>query len=181
MTETAVEIEKAAQPTLQQYPNAVHLTVASAKRSIKFYRDKLGFTLCHCYPDTKQPVWASLVLDRQNVMVGELVSPEAGKEMGMSKDERNWLKKESKAFAKHEHGVGVAVYLHVADVDRYCRALKKRRVPAVVPLKTQFYGIRDFTVEDPDGYRLVFYMPIEGHCTETHDGESCSASGDDAH
>jgi hypothetical protein len=26
--------------------------------------------------------------------------------------------------------------------------------------KTQFYGLRDYMVEDPDGYQLSFYTPV---------------------
>jgi uncharacterized glyoxalase superfamily protein PhnB len=142
------------------YPISVHLSVESVKKSIKFYRDKLGFTLRQCYPDEKRPVWASLVLGGQSVMVGACPTPEMAKEMGASKDEVQRCKKELKAFEKHPHGVGVAVYLEVADVDALHRSCKKKRLPLVTPLESHFYGLRDFTLEDPDGYRLVFYTSV---------------------
>ena len=57
-------------------------------------------------------------------------------------------------------GVGVACYLQVANVDAFARRLKKRRVKALLPPKTQFHGIRELQVVDLDGYRLVFYTPV---------------------
>jgi uncharacterized glyoxalase superfamily protein PhnB len=140
-------------------PNSVHLTVADPKRSIRFYVEKLGFELRECWPDAKKPMWASLALDGQVVMLG--APPDAAKlaEMGATKAEVRHARKTAKAFKKHRHGVGVALYLAVPDVDAHHRAVRKKRVEVLLEPKTWFYGIRDFTLADPDGYQLVFFMP----------------------
>ncbi len=142
-----------------QHPNSIHLTVEDPKRSIRFYCEKLGFELKQSWPDKKNPLWANLILDRQSVMVGVLMNPDDGKDMGCSKEELRLLKKDVKAFKKHKHGVGVQVYICVKDVDAHARSAKKKRVAFVTEPKTQFYGIRDYQLMDPDGYRLVFYSP----------------------
>ncbi len=158
-----------------KYPNAVHLTVSDVKKSIKFYTEKLGFTLKECYPDPKKPLWASLVLDKQVVMLGALMTAEGAKEMGCSKEELALLKSDTKAFNKGAHGVGVAIYICVSDVDAHHKIAKKKRVEMVTGLKTQFYGIRDYTAQDPDGYRLVMYTPTVQAC-DTPTDASCATT-----
>ena len=34
--------------------------------------------------------------------------------------------------------------------------------PVVMPLKTQFYGMREFAVTDPDGHILTFAERVSG-------------------
>lgn len=143
------------------YPNSIHLTVADIKKSIKFYTEKLGFTLDRTFPDPKKPVWAALVLDRQCVMLGAPMSPEAAKEFGMSKEEVAMVKKDARAFTKSAHGVGAAFYVCVPDVDAHHKAAKKKRVEILAQPKTQFYGLREYQALDPDGYRFVFYTRTE--------------------
>jgi hypothetical protein len=49
----------------------------------------------------------------------------------------------------------------VPDVDGYHAKLRSQGVKGISSPKTQFYGIRDFVVRDPDGYRLTFYSPVQ--------------------
>ena len=47
-----------------QFPILIGFTATDIKTSIAFYRDRLGFTLKECWPDEKNPLHASLLLDR---------------------------------------------------------------------------------------------------------------------
>lgn len=147
-------------PDSDHYPNAPYLTVADPKRSIRFYT-RLGFSLGNCWPDAKKPHYASLVLDRQVVMVGCSLTEKQGREMGVAKAELRRMKKEHKAFKKHRHGVGVQLYLRVPDADAHHRLALKRKVEVARTPTTHFYGIRDYIVADPDGYQLVFFSPAQ--------------------
>ncbi len=142
------------------YPNSVHLTVADIKKSIKFFTDKLGFKLTGTHPNEKKPIWASLTLDNQSVMLGTTLAPEAAKAMGMSKEEIDMCKKESKAFAKGPHGVGAVFYFCVPDVDAHHKVAKKKKAEVLFAPKTQFYGLREYLLQDLDGYRFIFYTRI---------------------
>ena len=150
----------AARKPKQQHPNSVHLTVASVPRAIRFYEERLGFKLVERHPADK-PVWASMVLDGQAVMLGELPSLQEARQLGMDQEEIEVLKQDARAFARGPLGVGVTVFVAVADVDAFARKLKKRRTKPLLPPKTQFYGLRELQVADLDGYRLVFYSPAE--------------------
>lgn len=142
----------------QRHPNAIHLTVANVPRAARFYEEKLGFKLVELFPSEK-PVWASLVFDGQAVMLGELPSLQEARQFGMDQEEIEVLKQDARAFARGGPGVGVSYYVKVKDVDAFARKLKQRRLKPLLPPKTQFYGIRDLTVTDQDGYRIVFYAP----------------------
>jgi uncharacterized glyoxalase superfamily protein PhnB len=142
------------------HPNALHLTVANVPRSVRFYVDKFGFKLAETFPDTGQPVWASLRLGKQTVMLGELPTLQEARQLGMDQAEIEQLKQDARQFARGAPGVGVAYYLEVANVDSFARRLKRKRLKPLLPPKTQFYGLRDCQVADPDGYRLVFYTRV---------------------
>lgn len=144
-----------------QHPNSVHLTVSSVLKSLKFYREKLGFKVNECYPSAKKPVWANVTLGDQAVMLGQLPSLADARQFGMDAAEVELLKRDAKAFARGGAGTGVLIYLQVADVDAFCKRVRRKTVKPLTKVKTQFYGIRDFQVEDPDGYRLVFYTRTE--------------------
>ncbi|MBL8753838.1 MAG: VOC family protein [Planctomycetes bacterium] len=135
-------------------------------RSARFYEEKLGFTLSESFPPEK-PVWASLVLDGQAVMLGELPSLAEARQLGMDQEEIEVLKQDARAFARGAPGVGASCYLMVKNVDAFAKKLKQRRVKPLLPPKTQFYGVRELQVEDLDGYRLVFYSPAKPPAAET--------------
>jgi uncharacterized glyoxalase superfamily protein PhnB len=141
------------------HPNAVHLTVASVLRAARFYEEKLGFKSVQTFPDEK-PVWAKLALGAQVVMLGELPSLQEARQFGMDQEEIDVLKQDARAFARGTPGTGVGCYLEVPNVDAFARRLKKRRVKPLLPPKTQFYGLRELQIVDPDGYRLVFYTRV---------------------
>jgi uncharacterized glyoxalase superfamily protein PhnB len=42
------------------------------------------------------------------------------------------------------------------DIDKYYNELKDKGVKIVVDIKDEPYGIRDFGIEDIDGYKLTF-------------------------
>ena len=52
-------------------------------------------------------------------------------------------------------GSGV-VYIFCDEVDDYCATLKARGALIQSPPQDQPYGMREFTVADPDGNHLVF-------------------------
>lgn len=151
------------------YPLSVHLTVANIKKSIKFFTEKLGFSLENTFPNPKKPIHASLVLDRQSIMLGTSMSADDGKKLGMSKDELAIVRRDSKAFAKSAHGVGISLFVCVPDVDAHHKVAKKKKVDILSAPKTQFYGLREYVAEDLDGYRFVFYTQVAQEAPKTDD------------
>jgi uncharacterized glyoxalase superfamily protein PhnB/predicted pyridoxine 5'-phosphate oxidase superfamily flavin-nucleotide-binding protein len=52
-------------------------------------------------------------------------------------------------------------YARVSDVDALHAELVGRGAKLVQPLEVQPYGMRDFSVESPEGHRLMFGAPVE--------------------
>jgi hypothetical protein len=103
-------------------------------------------------------------------MLGAAMDPEKVGEMcGHDPEALPIYKKAADAFKKHPAGVGIHIYVAVDDVDAYDKTIRGRKVKPLREPKTQFYGIREIHVDDPDGYRLVFHTPVKM--------ESCQSCG----
>lgn len=145
----------------RQFPIMLGLTVADMQKSLSFYRQQLGFQLKECWPSEAEAKWASLVLDGQTIMLGQAMPAAMSEQMhGDNKPAGKFWGRQAALFAEHPHGAGVVCYLTVADVDAYAEQVKGRGLQLELPPTSQFYGLRDFVVTDPDGYVLTFYQPI---------------------
>lgn len=149
---------------------AVGLTCRDMAASVAFYRDQLGFTMKESWPDENAPMWCNMLLGGQSVMLGGAMDPEQLGEMcAHDPGALPIAQKLAEAFRDHPAGVGVSVYLEVDDVDAFDRTVRDRGVTPLREPVTQFYGIREILVDDPDGYRLVFYTAVAM--------ESCQSCG----
>lgn len=113
------------------------LSVRNMKETIEFYTNSLGFKLGMCFPDANNPEYADLSKDGMVLMVIP------AKNLGIGDEEKL--------------GIGVNLYMQIdGDIDEYYRELRSRGVDISVDIKNEPYGIRDFTVEDVNGYNLTF-------------------------
>jgi len=113
------------------------LAVRNMKQTIQFYRDSLGFKMGMVFPDADNPEYADLSKDGMVVMLVP------AKNVGIG--------------SKQRLGIGVNLYMQIdGDIDEYCNELKNKGVKVVVDIKDEPFGIRDFTVEDINGYKLTF-------------------------
>ena len=113
------------------------LAVRNMKQTIEFYKNSLGFKMGMAFPDADNPEYADLSKD------GMVLMFIPAKNVGIGKEEKL--------------GVGVNIYMQIdGDIDEYYNELKNKGVKIVVDIKDEPYGIRDFMVEDIDGYKLTF-------------------------
>ena len=113
------------------------LAVRDVKQTIQFYRDSLGFKIGMTFPVADNPEYADLSKD------GMVLMFIPAENIGIGREEK--------------FGVGVNIYMQIdGDIDKYYNELKGKDVKIVVDIKDEPYGIRDFTIEDIDGYRLTF-------------------------
>jgi len=113
------------------------LAVRDMKKTIEFYRNQLGFELGMCFPDANDPEYADLTKDEVVLML----IPAA--DLGISPEDKL--------------GTGVNLYLQIdGDIDEYHDQLTQRGVKIAAEIKDEPFGIRDFTVEDINGYQITF-------------------------
>jgi uncharacterized glyoxalase superfamily protein PhnB len=113
------------------------LAARNMKKTIEFYKNSLGFKVGLAFPDINNPEYVDLSKDGMVLMF----IPTAN--LGIGSEEKL--------------GTGVNLYMAIdGDIDEYYQELKKKGVRIAVDIKDELYGIRDFTVEDVDGYKLTF-------------------------
>lgn len=113
------------------------LAVRDVKRAIQFYRDSLGFKMGMVFPDADNPEYADLSKDGMVIMLIP------AKNAGIDSNQRL--------------GVGVNLYMQIeGNIDEYYNLVKNKGVKLVADIKDEPFGIRDFTVEDINGYKLTF-------------------------
>jgi len=118
-----------------------NLIVSDIDRSLAFYRDVLGFSLVTSVPDAAPFVFVWMQRDGVSVFLNAVAS----------------VKDEQPALAARTIGGTATLYIIVEaetatlGVDALFEQVKEK-ARVVMPLKTQFYGMREFGIEDPDGY-----------------------------
>jgi catechol 2,3-dioxygenase-like lactoylglutathione lyase family enzyme len=122
-----------------------NLIVRDIARSTTFYRDVLGFTIKDTVPPEAPFVF--VWLERGGVTVF-LNDPAA-------------VAKDIPAYAAPAFGGTATLFVIVDGVDAL-HAQIAPRVPVVMPLHTQPYGMREFAVHDPDGHLITFAERVAG-------------------
>jgi uncharacterized glyoxalase superfamily protein PhnB len=113
------------------------LAVRNMKQTIEFYRNSLGFEEGITFPDARNPQYADFAKD------GMVLMFIPAENIGIGSEEKL--------------GTGVNLYMNIdGDIDEYYQRLKERGVKIAVDIKDEPYGIRDFTIEDINGYKLTF-------------------------
>ncbi len=121
------------------------MATRSVKDTIRFYTEKLGFTKGMTFPTAEDPEYVDLSKDGAVLMFVPAAS------MGL--DEGAAL------------GTGMTLYVEIdGGIDAYYEDLRGKGVKIVEDIKDEPFGIRDFTIEDSNGYRLTFSRPIGKQC-----------------
>jgi lactoylglutathione lyase len=116
-----------------------NLLVSSVERSLAFYVDTLGFERGLTVPDQSPFVFASVTSGAVEIFFNDAAA----------------AAKEYPAFAGRPIGATGTLYIEAQGVDALHDRLKGS-VKIAMPLVNQFYGTREFAIEDPDGYVLTF-------------------------
>jgi lactoylglutathione lyase len=116
-----------------------NLLVASVERSLAFYVDTLGFERGMTVPDASPYAFASVTSGSVEIFFNDAAG----------------AVKEYPGFAGKPIGCTGTLFLEVQGVDALHDRLKTS-VRIVMPIETKFYGMREFAIEDPDGYVITF-------------------------
>lgn len=123
-----------------------NLIVSDIDRSTAFYRDVLGFSIVATVPDAAPFVFVWLQRGGVNVFLN---APDGS---------------HVPALAYPVAGTSTLFITLEADsaavgVDALFEQIQSQ-AKVVMPLVTQFYGMREFGIEDPDGYIIFFAQRV---------------------
>jgi lactoylglutathione lyase len=116
-----------------------NLLVASVERSLAFYVDVLGFARGMTVPDESPFAFASVTGGPIEIFLNDAAG----------------AVKEYPGFAGQRIGCTGTLFIEVEGVNALHGGLQGK-VKVVMPIETKFYGMREFAIEDPDGYVITF-------------------------
>jgi len=116
-----------------------NLIVSSVERSLAFYVDTLGFSRGMTVPDESPLVFASVTSGAVEIFLNDAAV----------------ATKEYPGFGGKPIGATATMFIEMTGVDALHQQLKPR-AKIVMPIETKFYGMREFAIEDPDGYVITF-------------------------
>ena len=118
-----------------------NLIVTDIDRSLAFYRDVLGFSVFATVPEAAPFVFAWMQRDGVNVFLNTVDS----------------VKDEHAELGSRPIGGTATIYI-IVEADSPAEGIDalfasvKSKARVIMPMKDQFYGMREFGIEDPDGY-----------------------------
>ena len=116
-----------------------NLLVSSVERSLAFYVDTLGFERGMTVPDASPFAFASVTSGPVEIFFNDAAG----------------AVKEYPAFAGKPVGCTGTLFVEMQGVDALHDRIKAA-VTVVMSIETKFYGMREFAIEDPDGYVITF-------------------------
>ena len=123
-----------------------NLLVRDVKKSTEFYRDVLGFMMGETVPDKEPFVFVWMKRDQVSVFLNDIKA----------------AVDDYPPAASMPPGGTAAIFFVIDNVDDY-HAQVAPKAKVIMPLKTQFYGLREFAVTDPDGHIITFAERVEGN------------------
>ena len=120
-----------------------NLIVSNVEQSLAFYTDVLGFARGMTVPEQPPLVFASCTSGAVEIFFND----------------RSTVTKESPQMAGLSFGGGNTMFIEVENVDALHDRVRAD-VKIVLPIRTQWYGMREFAITDPDGYVITFAQRV---------------------
>jgi len=117
-----------------------NLVVRDVQAAVTFYQSVLGFQLGITVPDAPPYVFAS-------------VTNGSGVEIFFN--DHKAVAEDYPALARDPLGGTLTLFLECEGIEEILKAVEKSGAKIVMPLKAQFYGMREFAFEDPEGWIIT--------------------------
>jgi uncharacterized glyoxalase superfamily protein PhnB len=119
---------------------STNLLVKDVKKSVEFYRDKLGFKLYKTFPNAEEITLAVLQFNSLYIML----------------QDEEIFKEEKPVYVGGEIPASFSLYLEVDDANAIYQKLKSEEVEIVQDYQPLFYGRKEFSIKDLDGHIITF-------------------------
>ena len=130
-----------------------NLVVRSVEASLKFYREILGLEQTITVPDQSPYIFGAVTN-----------APSSGSANASSNVEIFFNDQKTVA---HEYpkltatiGASLTLYMEVDDLPEVLARVQKAGAKISMPVTDQFYGMKEFAFEDPDGYTITIAQKI---------------------
>ena len=120
-----------------------NLMVEDVNETVTFYQDVLGFALLASVPEEGQFNWAMMQHDAVEIMFQSRAS----------------LTEDVPLFKDKAIGGSLTLYIDVEDIKGLYGQVQNR-VAILHEMSTTFYGTREFTIQDCNGYVLTFAQAV---------------------
>jgi uncharacterized glyoxalase superfamily protein PhnB len=127
-----------------------NMMVEDVSQTVGFYRDILGFELVIGVPRNSQEI-VTTVQEGQTLDFAIV----KGGNVEMMFQARQSLTDEIPELSGLRIGGSLTLYVEVDDVQGLCTRLRDK-VVAIKDIQTKFYGKREFSIRDCNGYILTF-------------------------
>jgi uncharacterized glyoxalase superfamily protein PhnB len=113
-----------------------NLVVRDVAASMKFYVSVLGFQPAITVPEQAPYVFASVTNGSVEIFFND----------------QKAVAEEYPALGGKPIGGSLTLYIEVEGIEEILAAVQNSAAKVTVPLKQQFYGMREFAFEDPEGW-----------------------------
>ena len=114
-------------------PNLIVRDVAAA---MEFYRSVLNFQPAITVPDQPPYVFGSVTNGNVEIFFND----------------QKAVAEDYPPLGAKPIGGALTLFIEVEGIEKILAAIQKSAAKVIMPLKTQFYGMREFAFEDPEGW-----------------------------
>ncbi len=122
-----------------------NLIVRDVAASMEFYRSVLGFQPAITVPDQPPYVFGSVTSGAVEIFFND----------------QKAVRAEYPALGSRPIGGSLTLFLEVEGIDDVFAAVQKSGSKVTMPMKEQFYGMREFAFEDPEGWVITIAEKIK--------------------
>lgn len=122
-----------------------NLVVRDVQAAVHFYQSVLGFQLAITVPDQPPYAFASVTSASVEIFFND----------------QKAVAQDYPPLAKDPLGGTMTLFLECDGIEEILRAVEKSGAKIVMPLKTQFYGMREFAFVDPQGWTVTMAERIK--------------------
>jgi uncharacterized glyoxalase superfamily protein PhnB len=113
-----------------------NLVVRDVAASIEFYRSVFGFQPAITVPEQPPYVFGSVTSGNVEIFFND----------------HKAVAEDYPPLGARPAGGALTLFIEVEGIEEVLAAVQKSKAKVVMPLKTQFYGMREFAFEDPEGW-----------------------------
>jgi lactoylglutathione lyase len=117
-----------------------NLLVPNVEASLNFYRTVLGFQPSITVPDQPPYVFGSVTSGDVEIFFND----------------QKAVAEDDPALGARPIGGSLTLFIEVEGIEDLFKKVQQHGVKITMPMKDQFYGMREFAMEDPDGWVITF-------------------------